>query len=381
MGGNSGKTTLRLNEDGLPNDDVTHTLATREHIRSYERAAEQMRAFKVPALHDAKDPHSYILYGLLDGTGNDVNQDELHATNIAKLHAQIKALKEFGTNNIASEYKEGPGTQTTPVQKYVDGATGRTSLSRAEEMYVMLVERAQTIFKQDPQATLNIHLEGFSRGASTVPLLARMIHERGIPDYKSKVETADAEGNITRTYTRHLQAPGATPMSVGLYDPVATGHLEDYFDRRLPPSVVAGFQINAAHERRGLFPVDRILRDGLSEDGRFLSVTVAGVHSDIGGSYLRGGLGDRSLNLMTDFRNALAGEALFQAVPETSDQRMNVIHHSTEGNLLFQRWPKADRATPAGEVLQLVFDCTHLVSTDVVIRCSEQMLPNLSSSF
>jgi hypothetical protein len=239
-------------------------------------------------------------------------------------------------------------------------------------MYKMLVERAQEIYKQDPNASINIHLEGFSRGASTVPLLARMIHERGIPDHKSEVESVDANGNVTRTYTRYLQAPGATPMSVGLYDPVATGHLEDYFDRRLPPSVVAGFQINAAHERRGLFPVDRILRDGLSEDGRFLSVTVAGVHSDIGGSYLRGGLGDRSLNLMTDFRNALAGETLFQTVPETSDPRMNVIHHSTEGNVMFRYWPKADRATPKGEVLQLAPDHLSEVTPDGVMHVPVQ---------
>lgn len=100
-------------------------------------------------------------------------------------------------------------------------------------------------------------------------------------------------------------------MAVGLYDPVPTGVME-MLDRRLPPSVVSAFQINAADERRGLFPVDRIVPAGLSDDGRFLSVDVAGVHSDIGGSYLRGGLGVRSFNLMTDYRNALYSEPLHQ---------------------------------------------------------------------
>lgn len=62
-----------------------------------------------------------------------------------------------------------------------------------------------------------------------------------------------------------------------------------------PPSVVSTFQINAADERRGLFPVDRIVPAGLSDDGRFLSVDVAGAHSDVGGSYLSSGLGAAQL--------------------------------------------------------------------------------------
>lgn len=368
----SGKKPIRMGMDGLPNDDVPHDLATQEHLRSYERAAAQMRNFKAPALWDRNDPHSYMLYGLLDGTGNDVAQDPLHATNVAKLRNEIIALQESGVRNIGFEYKEGPGTQKNVVENTIDGATGRTSLARAEEMYKGLVEQAGDIFRADPHAKISFHLEGFSRGASTVPLLARMIHERGIPDTDSAVERIDEHGNTVKTYARYLQPPGNTPMSVGLYDPVPTGYLEDYFDRRLPPSVVSGFQINAAHERRGLFPVDRIIPEGLSQDGRFLSVTVAGVHSDIGGSYLRGGLGDRSLNLMTDYRNTLSGEPLFQRVYETTDPRMNVIHHSTEGNLLFRHWPKISRDTPAGEIRQLAPDYTHITPRGQVVHVPDQ---------
>ena len=368
----SGKKPIRMGMDGLPNDDVPHDLATQEHLRSYERAAAQMREFKAPALWDRADPHSHMLYGLLDGTGNDVAQDSLHATNVAKLRDEVIALQKSGVRNIGVEYKEGPGTQKNVVENTIDGATGRTSLSRAEQMYKQLIEQAQDIYREDPQAKINFHLEGFSRGASTVPLVARMIHERGIPDLKSAVESVDEHGNTIRAYTRYLQSPGNTPMSVGLYDPVATGYLEDYFDRRLPPSVVSGFQINAAHERRGLFPVDRIIPEGLSQDGRFLSVTVAGAHSNIGNTYLRDGLGNRSLNLMTDYRNTLLGEPLFQRVYETTDPRMNVIHHSTEGNLLFRHWPKIGRDTPAGEIRQLVPDYTYVTPQGQVVHLPDQ---------
>ncbi len=364
----TGKTPIRMGMDGLPNDDVPHYPASQEHLRSYEQASAQMREFKVPPLWDRTDSHSYMLFGLLDGTGNDVFQDPLHATNVAKLREEVRALKNAGVKNVDFEYVPGPGTQENFFENTIDGATGRTSLARAEEMYEKLARQAQRIHEADPHAKISFHLEGFSRGASTVPLLARMVHERGIPDTRSAVESIDEHGNTVRIYTRYLHPPGQTPMSVGLYDPVPTGYLADYFDRRLPPSVVSGFQINAADERRGLFPVDRIIPEGLSQDGRFLSVTVAGAHSGIGGSYLRGGLGDRSLNLMTDYRNALIGEPVFHRVYETTDPRMNVIHHSTEGNVLFRHWPKIGRDTPEGEIRQLVPDYTHITPQGGVVH-------------
>ena len=371
MGGKGKREVVRLGEDGLPTDDVPHTLATPDQVRRYEAAADRLYRFQAPTLLDRNDPHSYLVVGLLDGTGNDANQDPLHATNVAKLQDQVFEINNSGLERIQVEYSPGPGTQKNPVAKKFDGATGHTSLERAEEMYAKLLRNAQRIFDADPHARLSIYLEGFSRGASEVPLLARMVHERGIPVGKSLVEGVDEFGNPIRTYTEYHQAPGATPMAVGLYDPVPTGYME-LLDRRLPPSVVSGFQINAADERRGLFPVDRILPDGLSEDGRFLSVTVTGVHSDIGGSYLRGGLGDRSLNLMTDYRNALSTEPLFQRLHETQDPRMNVIHHSTEGDVVFKYSPRAGRDTPQGEVTQLVPDYSHWAAPGEVVTLVEQ---------
>ncbi|NJN37039.1 MAG: DUF2235 domain-containing protein [Nitrospiraceae bacterium] len=167
----SGKTRVRLDADGLPYDDVPHDIASREQLQSYDRAAAQMREFKVPALWDRKDPHSYMLFGLLDGTGNDVEKDPLHATNVAKLRDSIVELKESGIRNIDFEYLPGPGTQTNLVENTVDGALGRTSLARAEDLYVRLAKRIGEILEADPQARISTHLEGFSRGASTVPLL------------------------------------------------------------------------------------------------------------------------------------------------------------------------------------------------------------------
>jgi hypothetical protein len=370
MGRNDRKTTFRLVEDGLPFDDVPHDLATEEQLRSFDRAAEQMRQFEAPALWNPNDRHSYMLFGLLDGTGNDVKQDPLHPTNVARLQSQIESLTEAGVRNISYEYVPGPGTQTNFIANSLDGGTGATALSREEEIYWKLVRQAQSIYRNDPDAKISIHLEGFSRGASTVPMVARLIHERGIPDMDRPVLVPDASGKTVLVYPHHLKPPGQTPMSVGLYDPVPTG-IQEFVDRRLPPSVVSGFQINSADELRKPFPVDRIIPQGLSADGRFLSVTVAGVHADVGRWYLRSGLADRSMNLMTDYRNALMGQPLFQRLYETDDPRMNVVHQS-HTSLKFRYTGMVDRADPDGEVTRLVPDMTHATRPGQVVHVYEQ---------
>ncbi|QSQ32437.1 DUF2235 domain-containing protein [Xanthomonas translucens pv. translucens] len=372
------KIIMPLGEDGLPLDDVSHYAAGQEHLRTYEQAAEDLYRFKVPTLFDPADRHSYLLVGLMDGTGNDVNADLLHATNVAKFRQNLEDLEKSGERRIHFEYIAGAGTQDDFLGKSLDGATGRTSLFRAEEMYKKLTRQSQEIFQADPNARIAYHLEGFSRGASQVPLLARMIDERGIPDPDGGIRGIDENG--LPMYSRYHQAPGLTPISVGLYDPVPTGYME-LFDRRLPPSVVSGFQISAEHERRGLFPVDQIMPHGLSDDGRFLNVTVAGAHSDIGGSYLRGGLGVRSFNLMTDYHNGVFGAPLLPPLHAPTDPRMNVIHRSEEGNALFAAAPKIDRASAQGQVHQLTADAARYAPPGQIVHAAaqapEQVAPGL----
>jgi len=135
---------------------------------------------------------------------------------------------------------------------------------------------------------------------------------------------------------------------VGLFDAVGTGEPVREHDRRLPPSVISGFQIISADERRGLFKSDRIIDPGMTPDGRFLGVIVAGVHSDVGGSYHRDGLAIRSDNLMSDYLNALSDQPFLtlQAVP--GDPRLNVVHRSEDGMLIYRLGRKVDRLRPEG---------------------------------
>ncbi|WP_426683244.1 DUF2235 domain-containing protein [Xanthomonas translucens pv. undulosa] len=136
----------------------------------------------------------------------------MHATNVAKFRQNLEDLEKSGERRIHFEYIAGAGTQDDFLAKSLDGATGRTSLFRAEEMYTRLTRQSQLIFKADPDARIAYHLEGFSRGASQVPLLARMIDERGIPDPKSGIRGIDENG--LPLYHRYHQAPSIKRVSL-----------------------------------------------------------------------------------------------------------------------------------------------------------------------
>ena len=357
---------LRLEVDGLPADDVKHSTADEAQLRSYALASDELSKFKAPILFDRADPHSHLIFALMDGTGSDIEQDRLHSTNVVKLLEQANGVRLKGVSQIHAVYTPGPATQSGLIEMTIDGALGQTSLQRAESTYLSLVKQAQHIFRADPNAKVALHLEGFSRGASQVPLLARIIDERGIPDLSSERRLHYASGQFRDRYTRYHQSPGQTLISVGLYDPVPTGYME-LLDRRLPPSVVSGFQISAAHERRSVFPSDQILPMGSSADGRFLHVSVAGSHSDVGGGYLRDGLAVRSLNLMTDYHNSLLSEPLFPRIHEPLDPRINVVHHSEQSSPLFRYGRKVGRADAAGQVHRLSADTSwHTPQGEVV---------------
>lgn len=160
----------------------------------------------------------------------------------------------------------------------------------------------------------------------------------------------DANGLIESIeFTRPpLVEPGGIPQAVGLFDPVGTGEPRNH-DRRLPPSVLSGFQISAEDERRNLFQSTRILDPGMTDSGRFLNVTVGGAHSDIGGSYQLNGLAIRSGNLMTDYLNSLSSDPYLEKRAEPTAPELNVVHRSEE-HQFFYRTSVHDRTGTRGAV-------------------------------
>ena len=176
------------------------------------------------------------------------------------------------------------------------------------------------------------------------------MQQRGIQDTTGAVYARGAHGQITHVDCTGppLVEPGNTAQAVGLFDAVGTGYPKRKEDRRLPPSMISGFQITADDERRGLFKSNHIIDPGMTPAGRFLAVTVAGAHSDIGGSYHRDGLAIRNGNLMIDYLDTRSDLPFLARSVEPDDPRLNVVHRSEDGMLIYRLGHKIDRLSPDG---------------------------------
>lgn len=321
----------KRDKDGIAPDDVSFYTADSRRLNTYENAERRLSQFQAPMFVSQSNPHARLYLPAFDGTGNDKFKDPLHETNVGKIDDQIQKARN---PRIQSGYVPGPGTEDGWLARTRDGATGGTYEPRLEEMYMKLIRQARDWKQQDPQAVISVADMGFSRGASQAAGFARMVEERGIQDPAAVHYTRDASGLIVGvTFDKNippLVPPGHVAQAEMLFDPVSTGTPMDY-DRRPPPSVISGLQILAEDEKRPAFKSDHIIDPGLSPDGRFLGVTVAGAHSDIGGGYHRDGLARRSENIAINYLNALSDTPFLQNVPEPTDPRLNVVHRSEQG--------------------------------------------------
>ena len=334
-------------------DGVSTEPASFADLASFRHASEQLRTLSAPVLHDGRRPADRLFVASFDGTGNSMLKDapENH-TNVAFIHGQVKALEkraltEHGTTTMAGGYVEGPGTQGG-IGGGIDLMTGQSYEARMEDMYLQFVKQSAAWLKENPDADIRIAAIGFSRGAEQAAGFTRMVEERGIRNPEGAQVTRDGDGRVLHVdyIGPPLREPGTVIQAVGLFDPVGTGEPRDH-DRRLPPSVVSGFQITADDERRNLFQSTRVMDPGVTDGGRFLNVTVAGAHSDIGGGYTQDGIGIRSGNLMIDYLNGLSDRPFLDKREEPSDPARNVIHRSEE-HRFFYRTSIYDKAGTRG---------------------------------
>lgn len=325
----------------VKSDGVDVKQATPEQLATYTRAEAEINAFKVPQLYDAKDPNARVFVALFDGTGNDAIKDPKHITNVGLLKEQVENAR-LENPNVGFYYKEGPGTQGG-LKGTIDGATGGTYQERLEEMYQRFNIQSAAWLQENPDAKISVLSVGFSRGAEQAAGFTRMVDERGIqnPEARNVERSALNLGlglvDDKVTYTAPpLQEPGKIAQALAMYDPVATGAPESK-DRRPATSVVSGLQIKAGDEHRTLFPADNIIAQGTSADGRFLGVTTAGCHSDIGGGYELNGLSTRNFNLMSGYLNATLGSAMIMKREVPVEPEMSVIHDSTQHKFFYRR--------------------------------------------
>lgn len=272
--------------------------ATQSDLATYQKASEQIQGFNVPQFVDTRDPKVKVFFALFDGTGLDVVHDQREASNIGVMYKQLQ--KGGAANlNVAVQYQAGTGTQGG-LAGSLDAILGFTYQDRVNAMYKQFKRQAKAWLAEDPHVQIRVVACGFSRGAEAAAAFTRVV------DQKQQGQVAQA---------------------LMLFDPVATG-VPSTIDRRPPPSVITGLQITARDEYRYNFSSTSIIDQGQSIDGRFLGVTTAGSHADIGGSYQLNGLSSRNFNLMANYCNALFSQPILTLLPESTDAQKNVIHDS-----------------------------------------------------
>lgn len=316
-------------------DGIRADAATAAHVASFGQAERGLENFSAPVLLDESRPEQRLFVASFDGTGNSKREPD-KLTNIALVDEQIRsyarvAEDRLGYVPIHAGYVAGPGTQGG-LSGLIDAAYGGSYEARIEDMYLQFVVQAQKWLIENPDADIRIIATGFSRGAEQAAGFTRLVEERGIQDPTDAMFERNADGLIIGQViypNPPLRAAGQVIQAAALFDPVGTGAPRQN-DRRLAESVVSGFQITAMHERRDLFQGTWITDFGATPDGRFLNVSVAGAHSDIGGGYRRDGLGILSGNLGIDYLNAMIRPPPLEkrALPDDPDRY--VIHRSQE---------------------------------------------------
>ncbi|MDD4950697.1 S-layer family protein [Sulfuricurvum sp.] len=321
--------------------DGVSTIPVAKNIDTYTNAVAQIDQMNLPKIYDASNVNSRVFIALADGTENNVNDPKMGpATNIGILYNQLtETLKNNPNSNIGYSYKEGPGTQGG-LGGSLDSGLGFSYDERAEELYTAFCKQAKTWLAENPNADISLGELGFSRGSGVIAKFNQLVEERGIIDPDSAVVSIDTtsadptQWKQVTTYTKILQDPGTIAQAAILYDPVITGITSDL---SLSPSTVAALQITAANEYRTLFPSMSLVAPGLSDDGKYLNVTVAGAHSDIGGGYNLNGLPELNFNMTASVLNTMLGQNIVQPLTLPTDEGMYVIHNSVEGEWFYTK--------------------------------------------
>ncbi|MGE7137077.1 XVIPCD domain-containing protein [Luteibacter sp. NPDC031894] len=307
--------------------------ASASDLDAYERMREQQAKQTVPVLQHRDRPHEYLFIALFDGTGQSAYDDRL-LTNIGELKEQAEVLKLRPDRRIGVGYAEGIGTQKNPLTRAIDGAFPYTWDDKIRKVYRNLADQTQRWMDQDPQAQIRVVGAGYSRGAVLVPGFARLVDKFGIVDPEGMEFGRDTHGNLTVKSPRTLVPPGEVAQAVGLFDPVGT-NLPKNYDARLPKSVLSGFSQLARDEQRELFAHQTILDPDWSDDGRFLSATVPGGHSNVGGGNDEAGLETLAFNGMADYLNALTDRPLFTHRRVPDDPAQFTIFQATGATAAF----------------------------------------------
>ncbi|MES2677998.1 MAG: tandem-95 repeat protein, partial [Pseudomonadota bacterium] len=311
-------------------DGITGRIANETDLASYDFAQQQLNAMQTPIFGNfSQDPNVKVYFVLQDGTRNDAINDS-HLTNVGILKDQLKAIAETNPN-IGVGYTPGSGTEGRGVGT-IDAITGDSydlGIGMAYRDFAIQVEEWKA---ENPDVKVRVINVNFSRGSAEAAGLTQLIDRIGVIDPDNiDPNTINQQTNINAPT---LIQPNTIAQAVVSFDPVATGEGQ-HRDLIFADSVISGFQINAGDEFRDLFPVTNLIGQGHTFDDKFLGVTTAGAHTDIGGSYLDKFLSNMNFNLAATYINSLFEEPILSPVNNPSDSDP-IVHNSAEHKWIYK---------------------------------------------
>lgn len=302
---------------------------TAQELQAVVTMREALSQMPVPTLQHRDNPHEYLFFALLDGSGQDLDKLELGPpTNVGVLAMQVRELKRDPNNRIGGYYTEGIGAQDNGAVRLADGWLALTWDDGIKEMYREFAAQSAKWLREDPKAQISVVGVGYSRGGVQDVGFHRLIDQYGITNPEDLKFGRDRNGNLTvESSLPPLVPPGQMAQAVGLFDPVAT-HMPRNYDSRQPPSVISSFSMLAANEQRELFPHQTINDLGMTPDGRALTALGPGGHSNMGGGSREPGLEILHGNTMIDYLNRLRDEPIFEKRPVPTDPAMFTVYQA-----------------------------------------------------
>lgn len=269
-----------------------------------------------------------------DGTGNTANKNR--GTNVFKLYEAVDIdPPPQGKPRQLVFYDDGVGTESLKFLRVIGGAFGYGLSRNVRQLYTAIAR----VYRPGDR----IYLFGFSRGAFTVRSLAGWITGSGLVAARIDEEALDEEAldeavkasykEYRENYKRLWRQPAAAtergaaavvlengryqdvPIAfIGVWDTVdAVGlpfdelipfwnafvHPFKFPDQKLSPLVCrARHALSLDDERKTFHPL--LWNEAGEDTGRILQVWFAGVHSNVGGGYVRQGMSLVALKWMMD---------------------------------------------------------------------------------
>jgi hypothetical protein len=321
----------------------TVILSVAQKQRMYD-AVEQAEFVSTDSWVNRTNPHLRIYVAAFDGTWND--RENLERDRNCRPTESPTLVAEFERNlpNTAvlkSDYFEGVGTRTNYFMSEIQGAAGWGSLERAERAYRKFNEQIEKWRKEDPDIKVHVHVMSFSRGGGSAIHFLNMVDKQGaLPVAGGEFYGKPIPGDL---------GPHKISSTATLLDTVVTGQRGTLM-LGLPVSTLSVLQVTAGLEMRRAFAytdildparigeINQVISNDLSIKSRWnylddkntgvitvlsyrssarssegtstyyarvRTVELPGVHSDIGGAYLDGGIRDVSKYIVDSWHKNL----------------------------------------------------------------------------